>query len=185
MKYNLYVEDVSVEFERNEHDHIVFTVTGLDFTVEQEIKRLAAAGFRMVNLACLRSKKKDGYDKKHRLVANQIYKIALIPAREIKSDADRTIDALLTCGIEKYGYKKPLAGIVPRIRETVSDEQMEKMGFWYIIAPHDTIIEDSGGSPVVLSACRYGDGRWLCASLVPPGYLWDDGGAFAFLVPAS
>jgi len=175
-----------VSFERNEHGHIVLTFEGLDLTGEQEVDRLTAAGFRVSDWAksCLLSKKKDGYDKNHRLVAGTRYKIALMPTREIERDADRTTDALCTRGIEKYGYEKPLAGIAPRIRETVSDKQMEEMGFWYIAAPHDPI-KDSDGDPDVLYANRGDDGPWLYAGWDPPDSRWIVDGAFAFLVPAS
>ena len=177
---------VPVEFERNEHGHIVITITGLDLTGKQEVKRLTAAGFRVSNWAksCLLSTKEDGYDKNHRLVAEQSYKIALMPTREIERDADRTTDALCTRGIEKYGYEKPLAGTVLRIRETVADKQMEEMVFWYIAAPHDTI-KDSVGGPNVLHVCRPDDGPWLHASWDLPDFRWRGNGAFAFLVPAS
>ncbi|MBI2589411.1 hypothetical protein HYW32_00020 [Candidatus Berkelbacteria bacterium] len=212
MKYNLYVGDVSVEavfnklgglegaraflrgeqklvpvlFERNEHGHIVLTVTGLDLTGEQEVKRLEAAGFCLGNWAksCLLSTEKDGYNTNHRLVDGQSYKIALMPTREIKRDSDRTVDVLRKRGIEKYGYEKPLAGIVPRIRETVSAKRMEEMGFEYIVAPHDTI-KDSDGHTDVLGAHRFDDGPWLYAIWTHPGICWDGNGAFAFLVPAS
>lgn len=170
------------EFERNEHGHIVLTVTGLDLTGEQEIERLEAAGFRISDSAssCLTSTKKDGYDKNSRLVTGQRYKVALMPTREIERNADRTTDVLCTRGLERYGYEKPLVGIVPRICESVSDKQMEEMGFWYIAAPHDTI-KDSGGGSLVLNADRV----WLYADWDRPGNLWNAFGAFAFLVPAS
>jgi len=175
------------KFERNEHDdHVVLTVTGLDLTGEQEVEQLNAAGFRVSDWvkSCLTSKKADGYDKNHRLVAGQVYKIALMPTREIKCDSDRTTDALRERGIKKYGYEKPLAGIVPRIREVVSDKQMEEMGFRYVVAPHDAI-KDPDGSPSVLRVSRSGSGPWLHAHLDHLDRQWDDGGAFAFLVPAS
>lgn len=210
-KYNVYVEDVSVEevfnrlggvegarallrgeqklvpvsFDRNEHGHIVLTFEGLDLMGEQEVERLIAAGFRMSNWAksCLTSTRADGYNKRHRLVAGRQYKIALMPTREIERDFDRTTDALRKRGVEKYGYGKPLAGIVPRIRELVSDKQMEEMGFWYIAAPHDTI-KDSDGVPDVLNAHGDDDGQWLNANWDHPDNHWNDFGAFAFLVPA-
>lgn len=174
------------QFERNEHGHIVLTFDALDLTGKQEVERLTAAGFRLTDWAksCLLSKKKDGYDKNHRLVAGTRYQIALMPTREIESGADCTTDVLRKRGLEKYGYEKPLAGIVPRIRELVSEKQMEEMGFWFIVAPHDPI-EGSGGDPNVLNAHRSGDGRLLGASWDHPDCHWNDNGAFAFLVPAS
>lgn len=207
-KYNMYVEDVSVEaifnklggvdgaraflrgelklapvsFHRNEHGHIVLTLDGLGLTGEQEVKRLEAAGFRVSDWAKLCLTSTNGYNNNHRLVAGQEYKIALVPTREIERDSDRTTGALRKRGLERYGYEKPRAGIVPRIRELVSDKQMEEMGFWYIAAPHDAI-KDSVGDPYVLNASRYDDGRWLRAFWDHPAFRWNDFGAFAFLVP--
>lgn len=173
-------------FERNNHDHIVITFDGIDLTGAQEIQRLTAAGFRVSICAesYLTSMNADGYDKSHRLVAGQRYKVALMPTREIWRDSDRTTDALRKRGFERYGYKKPLAGIVPRIRESVSNQNMEDMEFWYIAAPHDTI-EDSYSDPDVLQVNRFDSGLWLGAACGHPKSHWSGVGAFAFLLPAS
>ncbi len=172
-------------FERNEHGHAIITIAGLDLTGAQEIERLEAAGYRVGNYAksCFTSTKADGYDKNHRLGAGQPYKIALVPGKEISKDSDRSTVALRKLG-EKYGYGKPLGGHIPRIREAVSDKQMEEMGFWYIASLHDPI-KASDGSPHVLYAYRYDDGRWVGTCWDGPGARWDDYGAFAFPVSAS
>ncbi len=171
-------------FERNEHGHITVTVTGLDLLGAQEIARLEAAGYRLSDWSksCLLSTKPDSYDANHRLVAGQVYKIALMPGKEIERDSDRTTENLRKRGIEHYGYGKPLAGIVPRIREAVSDKQLEEMGIWYAAALHDPI-KDSDGAPDVLNAYRCGDGRWLDARWGKPGNQWFGNSAFAFPVP--
>ena len=173
-------------FERNEHGHIVLTLTGLDLMGAQDIERLESEGFRFGKYAkqCLVSTATDGYDAKHRLVAGQAYKIALMPTREIERDSDRTTANLRNRGIECYGYGKPLAGIVPRYREKISDKQMEEMGFWYIAAPHDTI-NDAGGDPVVLNAYRHVDGPCVSSYWGRPDFQWNSHGAFSFFVPAS
>ncbi|MEK7566909.1 MAG: hypothetical protein AAB527_02130 [Patescibacteria group bacterium] len=173
-------------FERNEHGHITLSITGLALTGAEEVDRLTTAGFRVSKWAksCLTSTRADGYDKNHRLVTGQDYRIALIPTREVECDSERTTENLRQRGIKKYGYGKPLAGVTPRIREVVSDNQMEEMGFWYIAAPHDPI-KDSDGAPFVLLSDRHDDGRWLYAYFGPPGHRWVDSGAFAFPVLAS
>ncbi|MDP2665128.1 MAG: hypothetical protein Q8P23_00555 [bacterium] len=173
-------------FERNEHGHTVFTFTGLNLTGAQEIERLEGEGFRFGKYAkqCLTSTKSDSYDAKHRLVAGQTYKITLMPTKEIEVDSERTTANLRKRGMEEYGYGKPLAGIVPRYREKISDKQMEEMGFWYIASLHEPI-NDSGGDSRVLDTDRYGDGSWVSTGWVRPDGHWSDGGAFAFLVPAS
>ncbi len=174
------------EFERNEHGHIVFTVTGLDLAGAEEIQLLEGAGFRFSKYSkqCLTSTRSDSYNANHRLVVGQMYKVALMPTKEIERDSDRTTANLRNRGIEKYGYGKPLAGLVPRYREKVSDKQMEEMGFWYVAAPHDPI-NDSDGDPHVLYADRGGDGSWVGAYLAEPGGQWRDDWAFAFSVPAK
>lgn len=169
----------------NQHGHLIITVTGLDLTGAQEIERLRAAGYRIGEYAesCLLSSASDSYDTNHRLVAGRDYAIALMPTKEIEDWRERTTANLRRRGIERYGYTKPLAGIVPRIRETITDEMMEQMSFWFIGAPHDPI-KDFGGDPGVLYADRDGDGRWLDARWDHPGSLWRGGGAVAFFASA-
>ena len=173
-------------FERNEHGHAVFTITGLDLTGAQEIEHLENGKYRVDGYAkqCLTSTKADSYDRNHRLVAGQTYKVALMPGKEIERSSDRTTENLRKRGMEKYGYSKPVAGIVPRYRERISDKQMEDMGILYIASLHDPI-EDSDGNPFVLSSFRSVGGRWLFTYWGKPGSRWDDSGAFAFPVPAS
>jgi len=60
------------EFERNEHGHIVLSLTGLDLTGEQEIARHRAWQKAKMNdgvKSCLLSQNDDGYDKNHHLAA--------------------------------------------------------------------------------------------------------------------
>jgi hypothetical protein len=172
-------------FERNEHGHAIIAISGLDCTGAEEVSRLEAAGYRVSDYAksCFRSSKGDGYDKNHRLQAGRAYKIAIVPGKEIERDAERTTANLQKLG-EKYGYQKPLAGIVPRIREAVSDEMMKDLDVWYIAALHDPI-KDSDGDPSVLNAFRDDGGRWVLARWDRPGVNWDSDGSFAFLLPAS
>jgi len=172
-------------FERNEHGHVIITFTGLDLTGAQEILRLEAAEYRVGDYAksCFTSTADDGYDKNHRLVAGQLYKVALVPGKEIERQSDRTTENLRKLGL-KYGYGKPLGGHVPRIRESVSDKQMEEMGIVYVASLHEPI-KDSDGYPSVLNADRSDAGRWVNTSWDYPDPQWNDHGAFAFPVPAS
>lgn len=172
-------------FERNEHGHTIVTLTGLDLVGADEIKKLNDAGYRVGDYAksCFTSTADDSYDKNHRLVPGRSYKIALVPGKEISKDSDRTTVALRKLG-EKYGYGKPLGGHIPRIRESISDEQMEEKGFVYIASLHDPI-KDAGGRRRVLSAYRDVGGPWVSAYWDNPGGRWCDGGAFAFPVSAS
>ena len=174
------------KFERNEHDHVVLTFTGLDLTGAAEIEQLESAGHRVSDYAksCLLSTRKDSYDKHHRLVAGHIYKVALMPGREIENNSERTTKNLRNRGMKHYGYGKPLAGLIPRVREVLSDKQMEELGIWYAVAPHDPIT-DSDGDPGVLRAYRGGDGRWVDADWPSSDFWWGAYGAFVFPLAAS
>jgi hypothetical protein len=174
------------DFERNEHGHVVLTFTGLDLTGVVEVERLTNAGYRANDWAksCFLSTRDDSYDKHHRLVTGQTYKIALMPGKEIEHDKDRTTANLQKRGMEGYGYGKPVAGLIPRVREILSDKQMKELGIWYTAALHDPLA-GSGGDPDVLSADRRSGGRWLGACWGSPDDRWGDNGVFAFPVSAS
>lgn len=173
-------------FERNEHGHVVLTFTGLDLTGTAEIERLERMHYRVGDYAksCFLSTRDDSYDKHHRLEAGRIYKVALILSREIESDRDRTTLNLRKRGMEHYGYGKPLGGLIPRVREVLSDKQMEELGIWYVAALHEPIT-DSGGYPGLLDADRGGAGQWVGAGWGGPGIRWRGDGAFVFPVSAS
>ena len=174
-------------FERNEHGHIVLTITGLDLTGEQEIARhLASPNAKITDWAksCLLSKNDDSYDKNNRLVAGKTYRVALMPTNVIKIDHERTTEALRQYGASNFGYDKGFAGLIPRIRETISNRQMEEMGFGYVTGLHDPI-KDSDGHPLVLFSHRDVGERWLVAELDRPDDCWVGNGAAALLVSAS
>ena len=142
-------------FEKNEHGHVILTFTGLDLTGAAEVKRLEAGDYRVGNYAksCFLSTKDDSYDLHHRLEGGCIYKVALMPGKEIEYDINRTTANLRKRGMEHYGYAKPLGGFIPRVREVLSDKQMEELGIWYAAALHDPIT-DSDGNPIVLGTSR-------------------------------
>lgn len=173
------------EFNHNKHGHAIITFTGNEFTGKQEIKRLEDAGYHLSDYAkqCFLSTANDCYDGNHRLLEGKSYTLALVPDKEIVSQSDRTTIALRKLG-EKYGYGKPLAGHVPRIREVLSDEQMKELGIRYVVSLHEPI-KNSDGRPLVLRAHRGDDGQWVGACWDRPGRRWSDHGAFAFPVSAD
>jgi len=169
--------------EKNKHGHYIITVTGLNLTgAEEETRRKSMGGEVSVYAhQVLTSTGPNSYDAKHRLEAGKQYQIAIVPGNLVSKN--RTTRNLQAYGAS-FGYQNVLAGHMPRIRETVSNKQMEKQmdGIWYIAGLHDTI-EDSGGGPRVLCSDRFDGVSELDASWDDPGDEWSDGGAFAFLVP--
>lgn len=169
-------------FERNEHGHYIFELKGAERTGAAEIEWLIDAGYRISDFAklCLASTKQDGYDAVHRLVEGQWYKIALMPNAVIKRDRYRTTANLRQKG-SMFGYQQPLAGIIPRIREEVSDDRMKELGLRFITALHEPIT-DSFGEPHLLYSGRNVEGPLLGAGFGSPDLHWRDGATSAFLV---
>ncbi|MBP6855971.1 MAG: hypothetical protein KBC26_03345 [Candidatus Pacebacteria bacterium] len=95
-------------------------------------------------------------------------------------DNDRT-----TWSIRMYAFIrkliKPNAELACLIREKFTDEEIEAMGLWSIVAMHEPI-NNSEGDPSLLGARRNGAGRWLSAYDGWPGVRWRRDGGFAFAV---
>ncbi len=123
----------------------------------------------------------NSYDAKHRLEAGKEYRVAIVPGKLISKN--RTTRNLQAYGAS-FGYQNVLGGHMPRIRETISNKQMEEEmgGIWYIAGLHDPI-KDSDGGPGVLYSNRGGGVPQLVAYWDDPEDEWDDDGAFAFVVP--
>lgn len=85
---------------------------------------------------------------------------------------------------ENKGWSIPTPEIALLLREALSNEDMEALGLWWVVALHEPIA-DRDGDPRVLGADRRGGGPWVRAYWGNPGEHWfaDDG--FGFLVPAS
>jgi hypothetical protein len=171
------------QFEHNKYGHIVFKITGIDYTGAQDIKRLSDRGHPIQKWAvqCLLSAKDDGYDKCHRLERGREYELAIVPSVEV--EWKHIPHVLQQCAA--FGYRQPLAGIIPRIPEIISDATMESMGFDYITALHQPIT-DSSDQPNILSL-RYHEDRKQClaADILLPHTLRREYGGLLFLTSAS
>jgi hypothetical protein len=168
---------------KNQHGHYIITVTGLNLTGAEEITRCEGMGAEVSVYAhqVLTSTGPDSYDAKHRLEAGKEYKIAIVPGKLVTKN--RTTRNLQAYGAS-FCYQNVLAGHMPRVRETITNEQMKKEmdSIWYIAGLHNPI-KDFDGNPRVLYSHRSGGVPELGAYRDNPGYKWDDIGAFAFVVP--
>lgn len=96
------------------------------------------------------------------------------------SDSNRITRKIRAEG-DKRGWTKPEAEVGCLIRDLLSDEEIEQLGLWWIVAMHEPI-KDSGRGPRLLYAYRNDGGHWLGACWGGPDNEWSDSGAFAFLV---
>ena len=159
---------------RKKNGEIRFDLPSTDRTTgPQWIKRLKNKGFRV------------GKDAKSILLSPNfkptirvVNQVAVLKGM-LFEDNDR-ITVKIRAEAQKRGWTKPNAEIACLIRESFSDEELEAMGLWGIIAMHDPI-KDSGGDPNLLGADRDGDGQWLNAYCDNPVDRWYRDFGFAFV----
>lgn len=136
-------------FERNEHGHVVFTLTGLGLSGREELKALesryynvsASAKYALASLL---------FDAEHQLALCRKYRVVLLPAEGPDAGTRRTLKEVCE-EAERLGYGRSVAGIMPRIRESISDKQMEEMGIESVIAFHEPLTGATGEDVLLTS----------------------------------
>jgi len=200
-KYNVYIEDVSVEAVfnklggaegarrflrdellvsepirswREEDGVIYFSVTSDGTTGEDWITRLESKVFRVGGYAKQVLRSPD-----FKPTNGVTTEVAVLPGL-LFEDNDRIMKKIRA---EAYKRKlsKPNAELACLIREKFTDKEIEAMGLWYIVAMHEPI-NDSGGDPSLLDARRSDGGRWLGACSGRPDGRWFHDSGFAFAV---
>ncbi len=177
-------------FPKNRHGHYVLTITGLDLTGEQEIARVNG-DLDDYERRLLMNTGASSYDNNHRLEDGKEYNIVLVLNNEITTSIQRPVHSsnfpVKTEDVQKYargfGYKVPLAGVMPRISEMVSDEQMKKMEIFYFVCFHDPIEDCLGNMNNLMMRLFFK--RLLSYRNINPNDPWDDYGAFVFFDPAN
>lgn len=203
-KYNLYVEDVSIEailnklggvegarrFLRDEltlsevvrsyrkEDGVIrFSVTSNGSTGSDWIERLEQGGYNVGDYA--RQVLLSPDFKPTKGVTTEI----VVMKGSLFSNNDR-ITRNIRAEATKRKYVAPNPEVACLIRVMFTDKEIEQMGLWGIVVMHENI-KDSGGGPGLLCADRDGRGRWLNACYGDPDSGWSDGYGFAFAVLAS
>ena len=160
---------------RREQNGVIYLSVASDGTTGEDwIKRLEGNGFRVGNYAkqVLRSsdfRPTNGVTTEIAVLKGMLFEDSDRITKNIRAEADRR------------SLTKPNAEIACLIREAFTDEEIEAMGLWWIVAMHEPI-KDSGGAPVLLYAFHGGGGRWLSAYYDRPGIRWRRDDGFAFVV---
>ncbi|PIP55482.1 MAG: hypothetical protein COX06_03055 [Candidatus Zambryskibacteria bacterium CG22_combo_CG10-13_8_21_14_all_42_17] len=172
--------------DTNKRGHIILTFNGLDLSGKAEIERLEKADYRISDSAksLFLSERNDSYDRYGRLVAGHIYKVALVPCLEIKNNKNWATSNMRRLAIEPYWYGKPLAGMVPRLCEALSDEEMHRFGILYAAVLHDPIMDDNNCLRVLYIE-RSNTDRWIRSRGVMPVNNWGPDAVFAFPVVSN
>lgn len=164
---------------REENGVIYFSVTSDGTTGENWIKRLERNGFRVGDYAKQVLRSPSFVPTSGVTTSGVTTEIAVLKGTLFEDD-DR-ITKKVCAEAKKRALGKPNAEVACLIREMFSDQELEAMGLWWIVAMHEPI-KDSGGYPDLLHANRGGDGRWLRACDGSPDNGWNRGGGFAFAV---
>lgn len=159
---------------REQDDIIYFSVTSDGTTGKKWIKRLESKGFRVSYYAksvLLSSdfKPTNGVTTEVAVLKGMLFEDNKRVTKKIRAEAG------------KRNLTNPNAEVACLIREKFTDEEIETMGLWWIVAMHKPI-KDSDGDPSLLGVSRSGDGRWLNAYCVDPGSWWGRGDGVAFAV---
>lgn len=157
---------------REQDDVIYFSVISNGITGEEWIERLESGGFRVKDNAksVLRSsdfKPTDGVTTEVAVLKGVLFKNSNCVTKKIRAEA------------VKRGLTKPNAEVACLIREKFTDEELEVMGLWWIVAMHEPI-KDFENVLELLGVSRDGS-RWLRAYFSGPDVKWgcEDGFAFA------
>lgn len=202
-KYNLYVEDVSVEavfnklggvegakrFLRDELQLIEpewgwcykggvirFTVTSDGTTGPEWINRLENQGYRL-------SKGAKGILRSSDFMSTngETYKVAVLMGSLFSESTRMTMK--IRVGANRRGFVTPKPEVACLIREVLSDEDLEAMSLWWIVTMHEPVLAPDGSSLCLLGVGRDGVGRVLSPRWVNPSSAWNRRGGFAFVLP--
>lgn len=112
---------------------------------------------------------------------NKVYNLTILPGK-LFSDAGRTMKNARVAGDRRgliHGKNLPTE-IGALIRLNFTNDEIEQMGFKWLITIHESV-EDSDGGPGLLSTGRDGGGSWLSAGWDGPESQWLRESGFVFL----
>lgn len=164
-----------VEWITDEEGNMHFTLTSNGMTSEQWEKHLESRDFRLSDPArnvLRRASENPTNGVDYHIVVRPSSKITLYDRITNKIRGHAT----------KKGWKTPHWEVACLIRDTLTDEQLEKMDLWGIVTMHEPIA-DSDGGPDLLGSGRGDGGREFDATYDECDSEWSDVVGFAFVVP--
>jgi hypothetical protein len=168
------VTETGSEWTVDDEGNIHFTLISNGFTGKRWKKHLERRGFQLSDWA------RDVLLYASEAPTNGVaYHIVVRPSIKVAS-CDRVPKKIRAHAADK-GWKAPHWEVACLIRDTFTDEHLEKMGLWWIETMHEP--NTNSGVPKLLQSYRDDDGPYLYASYVMPDDEYDDGGGFAFVVP--
>lgn len=163
---------------REKDGAIYFSVTSDGTTGEEWIKRLEKKDARITHFAKSVLRSKD-----FQPTSGVTTEIAIINGGISFGDSDR-----ITRNIRAFAAERKLVAPNPEVAcligEKFSDEDIEELGLWGVLAMQESV-KDSDGTPILLGVSRGGGGRWLYAIHGKPDTGWECSIGFAFVAPGA
>ncbi len=158
-----------------EKDNVIyFTLISNGMTGEEWIKYFDGKGIKIGDYA----KRLLLSDEFRTSKKGTVYQIAVIKG-DFFSDDTRITSKIRLEG-DRRKYTKPNAEVACLIRDLFTNEEIKKMGLYWIVAMHEPI--NAGGHPHLLSAGAGGSGPWLNAYGGRPDRRWYRKDGFALVV---
>jgi hypothetical protein len=156
---------------REENGVIYFSVTSDGATGEEWIERLADKGFNLGDYAKRVLRHAD-----FQPTSGMTTEVAVLKGMFFE-DNQRLTKYIRAMATDRK-LEKPNAEIACLIREKFTDNDIESMGLWWIVAMHEPV--DTVSYPRLLGAGRSDGVRGLDAFCDGPGSRWDRVDGFAF-----
>jgi len=156
---------------------IYFSVTSDGTNGEEWIARLKKNGLGVTDYAKSLLRSEDFKPTK-----GVKYEIAVLKGT-LSTDSDRTTKKI-RAEADKRKLITPSAEIACLVREMFTDENLKAMGITWLVIMHNPI-EDFLGDWRLLTANRFGRGRWLDACVGLPNVQWRQNDGFAFVAQVS
>lgn len=152
---------------------IYFDVTSDGTTGEQWIARIEGKGFQVANDAKQLFRSSD-----FKPTTGVTTRIAVLRA-SLFSKSDRVTHKIQAKAEGVYKFTKPNAESACLTWKKFSNEELKKMGLWWLVFFHEPI-KDSNGDPRLLGTPGIGDDLCFSTYCSNPGGLWGRNVGFAF-----
>jgi hypothetical protein len=147
------------QMPKNKNGHHIIPVLGNSILGETEVDYLRRWGGVTLSDTAKEILSSSVYNDSHRL-ENILYTVVLVSSRELIAGDLVAIQKFA----KKHKYHELLAGAMPRLRDVVSFERREAMGFDSIIGFHDPIESDDCGRYRLEISSIYGNDTALTAT---------------------